>query len=154
MNYRVTPIPAEVASAVRETLLSPQYKSLTAIVSLANGYGPCRSCLRVFDQGTDYRIYFTYNSFDGRSSLPDPGPVFVHQNECTRFTGEGIPDDLLQLPVLLEAFGEESRLHVREPMDAGRVHSQIDALFADSAVRFINMRNAEAGCFIATIERT
>ena len=106
MNYRVTPIPAEVASAVRETLLSPQYKSLTAIVSLANGYGPCRSCLRVFDQGTDYRIYFTYNSFDGRSSLPDPGPVFVHQNECTRFTGEGIPDDLLQLPVLLEAFGE------------------------------------------------
>ena len=153
MNYRVTPISADIASTVRETLVSPQYKGLTAIVSLANGYGPCRSCLRVFDEGTDRRIYFTYNSFEGRSNLPDPGPVFVHRNECPSFTGEGIPGDLFKLPVLFEAFGDESLLISRVPMDPGQADSQIDALFADPAVRFINMRNAEAGCFIATIER-
>ena len=74
MNYRVIPISAEIVSEARATLVSPQYKSLAVNVSVANGYGPCRSCLRVFEQGTDRRIYFTYNSFAGRSSLPDPGP--------------------------------------------------------------------------------
>lgn len=153
MNYRVLPISADIVSEVRATLVSPQYKSLTANVSIANGYGPCRSCLRVFDEGKDRRIYFTYNSFEARSSLPDPGPVFVHSGECRRFESDGIPRDLLELPVLFEAFGDESRLIARETMDVDRVDSQIEVLFSRPGVLFINMRNAEAGCFIATIER-
>lgn len=153
MNYKVKPIPISITAEVRETLLSPQYKSLKADVSLANGYGPCRSCLRVFDQGKDHRICLTYNSFEGRSSLPDPGPVFIHRDECGRFEADCVPADLLFLPVLFEAFGDESRLISRQPMDVSRVSAQIETLFFDAAVRFINMRNAEAGCFIATIER-
>ena len=153
MNYKVIPVPAEIAAETRETLLSPQYKSLKADVSLANGYGPCRSCLQVFDQGKDHRIYFTYNSFESRSSLPDPGPVFIHENECMRFEGRGFPDDLNELPVLFEAFGEESSLLSRTALILGRADEQIAAIFADPQVRFINLRNAEAGCFIATVER-
>jgi hypothetical protein len=153
MNYKVKPIPFSITAAARETLLSPQYKSLKADVSIANGYGPCRRCLRVFDQGNDHRIYFTYNSFDGRSNLPDPGPVFIHRDECQGFDGDGIPGDLLGLPVLFEGFGDESRLMVRQPMNVKEADAQIEAMFADESVRFINMRNAEAGCFIATIER-
>ncbi|HMQ04214.1 MAG TPA: DUF1203 domain-containing protein [Pyrinomonadaceae bacterium] len=153
MNYEIKPIPNEIASSVRETLVSPQYKSLIATVSIADGYGPCRSCLQVFDQGTDHRIYFTYNSFEGRSDLPDPGPVFIHRNECTAFSGSGFPPDLLDLPVLYEAFGDQSRLISRTAMQKDAPNEQIASIFADPAVRFINLRNAEAGCFIATVER-
>jgi len=152
MGYKVTPIPAEIAAEVRDTLVSPQYKCLRADVSIANGYGPCRSCLRVFDQGNDRRIYFTYNSFDGRAKLPDPGPVFIHQHECEPFDGDGFPRDLLGLPVLLEAFGDESRLVVRDTMNVDRIDDQIRFIFSHPEVRFINLRNAEAGCFIATVE--
>jgi hypothetical protein len=153
MRYQVKPIPEKIAVETRERLVSPQYKSLKADVSVANGYGPCRSCLRVFDQGNEHRIYFTYNSFDGRSNLPDPGPVFIHRDECRGFDGDGIPPDLLELPVLFEAFGDESRLIVRRLMNASEADAQIKTMFTDKTVRFINMRNAEAGCFIATIER-
>lgn len=153
LKYRVAAIPESISSEVRQTLISPQYKSLDAIVSVANGYGPCRSCLRVFEQGSDRRIYLTYNPFDGLSSLPDPGPIFIHEDECERFIGEGFPPDILELPILLEAFSNESRLVSREAMDPLSVDDQITDLFEDDEVRFINLRNSEAGCFIARVER-
>jgi hypothetical protein len=154
MNYKVTAIPEEISSEARSTLRSPQYRSLAAAASVANGYGPCRSCLRVFEQGKDRRIYLTYNAFEGRSNLPDPGPVFIHENECGRFEGSGFPEDLKELPILFEAFGEENRLLTRTAMDPDRTDEQIAEVLSDPQVRFINLRNAEAGCFIATVERT
>ncbi len=153
MNYKVTPIPESIAAEVRSTLLSPQYPSLAAAASVATGYGPCRSCLRVFDQGVDRRIYFTYNSFEGRAELPDPGPVFIHENECVRYDAAGFPEHLNDLPVLFEAFADESRLVSRTPLVPGRADEQIAAIFEAPEVRFIHLRNAEAGCFIAVAER-
>ena len=154
MSYKVKPIPTRISAEARETQFSPQYKSLRADVGLANGYGPCRSCLRVFEQGKEDRLYFTYNSFDGRSELPDPGPVFIHNQECKEFAGKGIPVDLMELPVLFEAFGDASALISRQRMNSDNADEQVKAIFSDPVVRFINMRNAEAGCFIATIERS
>lgn len=154
MNYRVVPIAPELVADVRQSMLSPQYRGLAANISIANGYGPCRSCLRVFEQGSDRRIYFTYNSFGDRSSLPDPGPVFIHESKCLSFEGTGFPSDILKLPVLLEAFGDESRLVSRLAMDRDRVDVQITELFADPCVRFVNIRNQEAGCYIARMERS
>lgn len=148
MNYKIQPIPAEIAAEVRRSMVSPQYKGLAAFASVANGYGPCRSCLRVFDEYKENRIYFTYNAFDGLSSLPDPGPVYVHEHECQAFEG-GFPDDLLSLPIFLEAFGEESRIIERRKMDRGDVHEQIVGLLSSEGVKFVNLRNAEAGCYIA-----
>jgi hypothetical protein len=151
MNFRIEPIPAEMTNEVRRSMVSPQYRSLAA-ASIANGYGPCRSCLRVFDEGTDRRIFFTYNPFEGLSELPDPGPVFVHEQDCTAF-GEGFPEDVLDLPVYLEAFGEGSVLAERIRMDSSRVSAQISELLARPDVRFVNLRNAEAGCYIARAVR-
>jgi hypothetical protein len=85
--------------------------------------------------------------------LPDPGPVFVHEHECEAFDREGFPVDILGLPIYLEAFGRESDLAKRIRMDPDRIEIQIDDLFAMDEVRFINLRNAEAGCFIARVER-
>lgn len=153
MSYKVVPISAEITKETRATLVSPQYKSFAATVSTANGYGPCRSCLHVFDQGNERRIGFTFNSFDGRSSLPDPGPVYVHEHECERFEGDGIPPDLLELPIYFEAFGEESRLISRVRMQPERADAQIEEVFSDDEIVFINLRNAEAGCFIARVDR-
>lgn len=153
MKYKVVPVPAEIAAETRRSLVSPQYKSLQAIPSVANGYGPCRSCLAVFHHGEERRIYLTYNSFEGLSSLPDPGPIFIHENECRPFDSDGFPPDLLDLPIYLESYGGESRLAERIRMDGQVVDSQINAMFSSDDVSFINLRNAEAGCFIARVVR-
>jgi hypothetical protein len=65
----------------------------------------------------------------------------------------GFPEHLNELPVLFEAFGDDSRLMSPMALTPGRADEQTAAIFGDKQVRFINLRNAEAGCFIATVER-
>ncbi len=153
MKFRIIPIPGEIAAETRAKLISPQYTSLKADVSIATGYGPCRSCLKVFNEGADERIYLTYNSFEGFSELPDPGPIFIHKNECEPFGDGGFPPDLADLPLLFEGFGENSKLFIRERIAKENVEGQIKRVFDLGGVRFINIRNAEAGCFVARVER-
>ena len=151
MNYKVVPIPSEIARSVRENMKSPQYGH-QAFADVAKGYGPCRQCLKTFVKGEEERILFTYNAFENLSTLPLPSPVYIHKNECESFAGKGFPDELVDLPLLFEAYGDESRLIKSEKMLTEKLESQINTLFESPEVRYINIRNAEAGCFIARIE--
>lgn len=152
MSYKVVPITSEIAKSVRENLKSPQYGH-PATVDIAKGYGPCRFCLKTFNQGQEERILFTYNSFEGLADLPLPSPIFVHKDDCVEYSEIGFPQDLIDLPMLLEAFGENSELVKRESVKKDEVDKQIEILLNSSKVDYINIRNAEAGCFIARIAR-
>ena len=152
MNYKVVPVSPEIARSVREDLKSPQYGH-PAFTDVAKGYGPCRACLKTFVQGAEERILFTYNAFENLSSLPLPGPVYIHKDECEPFDSNEFPPALARLPLLFEGYGEESALVKREAVKKGNIDRQIAEIFALKAVRYINIRNAEAGCFVARIER-
>lgn len=151
MSYKVIPIASEIAESVRKNLKSPQYGH-PATVDIAKGYGPCRFCLKTFNQGQEERILFTYNSFEGLSDLPLPSPVFIHNDDCAEYSECGFPPDLIDLPMLFEAFGENSELIKREAVEKDKIDEQIQSLLISSKVNYINIRNAEAGCFIARIE--
>jgi hypothetical protein len=153
MNYKVVPIHSEIARSVRAQLISPQYKH-PASVSVATGYGPCRQCLKKLIVGQDERILFTYNAFENLSKLPLPSPVFIHKNECESFDERGFPPELIDLPLLFESYGAESELVRREAMKREHIEHQIADILALSEVNYINIRNAEAGCFVARIERS
>ena len=151
MNYKVVPIPSEIARSVRENLKSPQYNH-PASVDVAKGYGHCRQCLQTFDKGNEERILFTYNAFENLSKLPLPSPIFIHKHECESFDKTGFPPALLDLPLLFEGFGDESQLIKREKVSPENLEQQIADIFALPKVKYINIRNAEAGCFVARIE--
>jgi hypothetical protein len=153
MSYKVVPISKVVADRVRESMVSP-HGGLPAFSSLATGYGPCRSCLRTFSQGEDERIYISYDPFMGMSDLPLPGPVFIHTEACEEYFEDGFPKRLLEIPMIFEGFGENSRLFRSECVEADRLDEQIDAILRVEGVKFIHIRNGEAGCFIARIEGT
>ena len=152
MEYQVVAISEEVARLVRETLKSPRYGH-PAHVEVANGYGPCRLCLQTFAEGQDERILFTYNAFEGVKGLPSPGPIFIHRAPCQRFEAAGFPPDLRRLPLVLEGYGRGSWLLLQEVVANDDVDLAIKKLFAQPAVEYIQLRNAEAGCFMARIER-
>ncbi len=152
MNYKIVPIPSEIARSVREIMKSPQYGH-QAFADVAKGYGPCRQCLKTFVKGADERILFTYNAFENLSDLPLPSPIFIHKNECESFAGDAFPSDLLDLPLLFEGYADDSKLVEREAMKKEVLENQIAEIFDISQVKYINIRNAEAGCFIARIER-
>jgi len=151
--YRVVAIPAAVAEQTRATLKSPQYGH-PAHVEVAAGYGPCRSCLRTFEPGRDQRILFTYNPFDGLDSYPLPGPIFIHREACQRDDGSSFPSGLRELPLTLEGYGRGRWLVTSERVINGEVDAAVNRLFAHPVVEYIHVRNAEAGCYIARLERT
>jgi hypothetical protein len=152
MNFKVIPISPEISEKARQTLISPQYKSLKAFVDIATGYGPCRSCLKTFREGEEERLFFTYNAFEGRADLPDPGPIFIHHERCPEFHDSGFPDDLRELPLLFEGYDRGGELITREKAAKDTIETQIEGILAAPTVEYIHIRNAEAGCFVARIE--
>ena len=152
-GFRVLPIAPALAQEVRSTLKSPQYGH-PAHVELATGYGPCRACLQQFRTGEEDRILFTYNPFAGLDEYPSPGPVFIHAKSCAAFAeAQSFPQELRSLPLTLEAYGEDRWIIARERPSAQEIEGSIERLLNTSGVRYIHVRNAEAGCFIARIER-
>lgn len=152
MNYRIVPISQSAADSVRESMISP-HGNLPAFASVATGYGPCRSCLKTFRSGQEHRIYISYDPFAGVSNLPLPGPVFIHSDSCEEYSKHGFPTELLAIPMLLEGFGDNSRLIVTEKLDPERVDDQIQFVLNTEGVNFIHVRNGEAGCFVTKIVR-
>jgi hypothetical protein len=153
-GFRVLPIDSKLAEAVRSTLKSPQYGH-PAHVETASGYGPCRACLKQFRVGKEDRILFTFNPFQGLDDYPSPGPVFIHAKSCAGFSKSGqFPEELKSLPLTLEAYGENRWIIARERPAADEIESSVERLLQTSGVRYIHVRNTEAGCFIAQIERT
>jgi hypothetical protein len=152
MNFRVIPISEEIADKVRETNKSPQYGH-PAHTDLAKGYGPCRLCLETFERGVEERILFTYNAFEGLADLPLPSPIFVHKEKCEPYKVNQFPPALRDLPLIFEAFGENAAILQREKVTESEIENLIEKLFSPANVKYINIRNAEAGCFIARIDR-
>ena len=154
VGFRVLPIDPALSQAVRNTLKSPQYGH-PAHVELAGGYGPCRACLKQFQTGQENRILFTYNPFAGLDEYPSPGPVFIHAEPCESYCDpEKFPEELRSLPLTLEAYGENRWIIARECPAPDEVEAAIARLFQTSGVRYIHVRNTEAGCFMARIERS
>jgi hypothetical protein len=152
-SFHIKPIPSEIASEVRRTRRSPGYGHPVHL-ELASGYGPCRACLRTFAVGKENRLLFTYNPFSGVDPYPSPGPVFVHEEDCGSFDSESVfPTDLRALPLVLEGYGRERWIVARERPAADEIEAAIGRLFANQAIEYIHIRNGEAGCFIASVDR-
>ena len=152
-ELRMIAIASDLAEKVRETRLSPGYgHAVTAKV--ATGHGPCRHCLRPFVVGEDVRLLFTLNSFDGVAAIPQPGPVFVHEEMCERYAEEaGYPAELLKFGVVLDGYDEEQMVRRRERATDGTQESVIEEMLRDPKVRYVMVRDGQAGCFDFRVER-
>jgi Protein of unknown function (DUF1203) len=153
IGFRTVPIDTTICEEVRSTLQSPQYGH-PAHVEPAAGYGPCRACLKQFRVGQEDRILFTYNPFAGLDAYPSPGPIFIHADACETFSKIGeFPVELRDLPLTMEAYGDDRLILGRERPQSDAIEAAIQRCFEIPGVRYIHVRNTEAGCFIARIER-
>lgn len=83
-----------------------------------------------------------------------PGPIFIHERECDHFPeGDRFPERLRFIPLTFNAYGLGRKLLAQHRIDDGTVENAVRHLFSDADVSYIHVRNTEAGCFIATLER-
>ena len=150
--YRFQGIPDSIAAAARESMRSPQYGH-PAHAEVATGYGPCRQCLRTFQVGNEERLLFTYQPFSDPTALPAPGPVFIHRRPCERYDGPELPRTLRPLPLALDGYGANGALLAQRRVGALTFEAVLQEILETAEVRYVHLRNAEAGCFIARIDR-
>jgi hypothetical protein len=152
-SFRVMAITTETADAVRSTMKAPRY-GFPVHVELATDQAPCRHCLQLTKPGEDQRILFTYDCFDGVESLPLPGPVYIHAEQCERYDeNAGFPPDIRSRNITFNAYGEGRRLVKQQYVDNGAVERVVEELFADPEVAYLHVRSTPAGCYTFRIER-
>jgi hypothetical protein len=150
---RVVAIPTEVANSVRETMRAPGY-GFPAHAELATDDAPCRHCLRSFAAGVDRRILFTYDRFAGVEKLPQPGPMYIHADNCPRYSGDaGFPEELRGSPRTLEAYARGRHLVAQEYVADGQFEPVIERLLERQEVAYIQVNSTTAGCYTFRIER-
>lgn len=150
-GYRVLALQQGLADEVRESRRSPGYGH-PAHVEVARGYGPCRLCLRTFRKGEEKRLLFTHNPFPGDADLPSPGPIFIHYTACARFEAAGFPPGLRDLPLTVEGYDAHGVTRARVIV-AGDPETAIASALERPEVAYAHLRNTDAGCFVARIER-
>lgn len=152
-EYSIFSLDTQTSSTVRVTGISPGYGH-PVVREVASGTGPRRSCLQLFKVGHEERLRFTYQPASGEDTLGAPGPVFIHAEECEPFEGPGLPEDLLQLPLVIEGRTEDGRVlrSVRTPGNAAE--DVIGSFFAEPEIEFLFLRHGEAGCHIARVDRS
>jgi Protein of unknown function (DUF1203) len=150
-RFAVEALPQEVATYVRETSRDPIWGH-SAMTEPATGFGPCRLCLRTFREG-ERRTLFTYDSYAGVAEFPQPGPVYIHEHDCERYKAVGFPPDLRALELTFEGIAAGPRVIALERTDGDGIEEAIERLLHDRDVDFVNVRNTEAGCFVARLDR-
>ena len=150
--FDVHPLRDDIAQVVRTELRSPQFGH-PAHRELATGTGPCRVCLAPFVIGSDERLLFTYDPFDGFDPVPLPGPVFIHALACTPHATGGFPPQLAGVPLMAEAYRTARECSARVRLTAGGEASVLEMLLDDPTVEYVHLRHAEAGCYVARVSR-
>jgi uncharacterized protein DUF1203 len=151
-QFMVRPVAREITTEARTTRRAPRYGH-PVHQEVAGGTGPCRECLRAFEVGREDRLLFTYSPFDGGSVLPQPGPIFIHAEACRPHAGVGYPDGLRGIPAVVQPYYDDGTIAEPRPMALGDEESALATLLDESRVLFAHLRHAEAGCFIARVER-
>jgi hypothetical protein len=150
--FRYVGIPEALAEEARATQRSPQYGH-PASRDRAKGYGPCRLCLRTFAIGAEDRLLFTYQPFREEGALPQPGPVYIHAEPCARYDGHEFPSDFRALPIVVEGYRATGWLVAQEPVGSEPAETVVARMFERPDVDHVHLRNREAGCFMARVER-
>lgn len=152
MTFLTVPIDPAVVDYVRYTRTDPVYGhpyDVHTDTAGPNGYGPCRSCLRRFREG-ERRLLFLFNPFTSRFG-DYAGPVFIHEEDCEPFDGEGFPQDLRELPLLLRAYDVRCAPEADATPDPQSIEAAVERLLADNRTGSLHVRNKEAKCYIARI---
>ena len=151
-EIRVVAIDTEIAKKVRATMKAPVY-GFPAHREDSGDDAPCRHCLGRIAPN-EPRILFIYDRFTGKEKFPQPGPIYIHAEECQRYPeNEGFPEDFRDSPRTVEAFASGRKLKAQEHVSDGRFEPAIEKLLADKEVDYLQVNSTTAGCFTFRIER-
>ena len=139
MRMRVTPLPAP---------LTDDPGAIRVRVDKPNAY-PCRRCLKDGEVG-ETMVLLSYDPFVGTSPYSGPGPIYVHDRDCTPFDGQEIPDQLTRRLLSVRAYDASHMLVDADVVEGAELEDAAQRLLRDAS--YLHVHNARPGCFAARID--
>jgi len=87
LNFRIVPIPTEVANAARRAAEAGTADHAVIAADSPSSY-PCRHCLRWAQVG-ERVILFPYAAIPPGHPYSETGPIFVHEQPCEHYAATG-----------------------------------------------------------------
>lgn len=156
-NFRYFSIPMEYIGKIRKEMKDDFGHQVEVHIAGETGYGPCRCCLKQFNPG-EKRLLFSYAPVGANNPYNEVGPVYIHEHCLPYATPYEFPVEVkrgrLPIPLVLRCYSNERRMiDAVQVKDTNEVEVLIKGLFGRPEIEFIHIRNAEAQCFIAQVER-
>jgi hypothetical protein len=99
-------------------------------------------------------MLFTLDPFEGVAPIPQPGPVFLHEEECERYVETaGYPAELLPFAAVLDGYDGKQMVRRRETVTDGSQEETIEEMMRDPLIQYVMVRDGKAGCFDLRVER-
>jgi hypothetical protein len=150
-TFRILPLPTEIAEAARHAVEAGA--SDHAIVS-ANSpeSAPCRHCLRWAQPG-ERVILFPYAAIPSGHPFSETGPIFVHANECQRYSATNeYPVDFRNGRVF-RAYDSNCNIIDAQVVNGSEPEAVIESWFQNPDTMFVDVRSVTHGCFTFRVQR-
>ena len=150
LNYRIVPLPTELADAARRGLATgaPDHALVTA--DAPNAY-PCRHCLQ-WAKPEEQMILFPFAVIE-RGPYQEIGPIFVHAEPCTRYANtESYPAEFRNGRVIRVYDARHFMIDARIVNGEGP-EAAIEDLLQNPRAAFLHVRSATRGCYTMGVER-
>ncbi len=156
-KFKIVPLSAAYAARIRETKKDDFGHEI--VEQVAKGKGPCRVSLKPFEVGKDVRLLFSHSPFEFDNAFNQPGPIFINKEvvepyaDIYRFPPE-IKADKINFPLTLIGYNQSQKMVFTKLVGDEDVDLLIVKIFDENPkVEYLHARNAEACCYICTIER-
>ena len=150
-SFRIVPLSTEIADAARRAVNGGATDHALITVDSPES-SPCRHCLRWAHPG-ERVILFPYTAIPLGQPYSETGPIFVHANECPRYSATNqYPADFRSGRVF-RAYDSNYNIIDAQVMDGSEPEVAIESLFQNPETAFVDVRSVTRGCFTFRVQR-
>ena len=150
-SFRIIPVCSEIADAARRAVKAGAADHALITVDSAES-SPCRHCLRWAQPG-ERVILFPYTAIPSGHPYSETGPIFVHANECQRYSSTNeYPADFRDGRVL-RAYDSNHNIIDAQVANGSEPEVVIESLFQNADTAFVDVRSVSRGCFTFRVQR-
>jgi hypothetical protein len=150
-SFHIIPLPTEIADAARREVNAGAMDHVLIAVDSPRS-SPCRHCLRWAQPG-ERVILFPYAAIPSGHAYSETGPIFVHANECQRYSATNeYPADFRNGRVF-RAYDSNYNIIEAQVVDGSEPEVVIESLFQNPDTVFVDVRSVTYGCFTFRVQR-
>ena len=150
-SFHIVPLPTEIADAARRAVNAGAADHALITVD-SPGSSPCRHCLRWAQPG-ERVILFPYSAIPPGHPYSETGPIFVHANECQRYSlPNEYPADFRNGRVF-RAYDSNYNIIDAQALNGSEPEVVIESLFQNPDTAFVDVRSITRGCFTFRVQR-